>query len=184
MEDRYDRFDNEGNGGGSFVMGLLTGTVLGAGLGMLFAPKAGSELRGQISEQAGNLANQASEGYRKASESAGQWAEKGRDAAGDWAERGKDIAERGKDLGKDIAERGKDIYGKARDAVVKSADETEKYVRDAAGNIPGVTPTTSGSSGSASSRTSASSFDNVRGAGSDDSRGSTGPSTTPGTRRS
>jgi hypothetical protein len=39
MADGYDRYDNEGGGGGSFVMGLLTGTVLGAGLGMLFAPK-------------------------------------------------------------------------------------------------------------------------------------------------
>ena len=79
MADGYDRFDNEGGGGGSFVMGLLTGTVLGAGLGMLFAPKAGSELRNQVAEQAGNLANTASEGYRKASETAGTWAEKGRD---------------------------------------------------------------------------------------------------------
>jgi gas vesicle protein len=184
MADGYDRFDSEGGGGGSFVMGLLTGTVLGAGLGMLFAPKAGSELRGQISEQAGNLANQASEGYRKASESAGQWAEKGRDVAGEWAERGKDM------------------YGKAREAVAKGADEAEKYVRDAAGNIPGVTPAASGasassSSGSGSSFSPGSSFgsENIRGAGSDDSRatgssgasrtpGSTGSSTTPGTRRS
>ena len=77
MADGYDRFDNEGGGGGSFVMGLLTGTVLGAGLGMLFAPKAGSELRNQVAEQAGNLANTASEGYRKASETAGSWAEQG-----------------------------------------------------------------------------------------------------------
>jgi hypothetical protein len=53
MADGYDRFENEGGGGGSFVMGLLTGTVLGAGLGMLFAPKSGSELRNQLSEQAG-----------------------------------------------------------------------------------------------------------------------------------
>ncbi len=30
-------FENEGGGSG-FVVGLLTGTVLGAGLGMLFAP--------------------------------------------------------------------------------------------------------------------------------------------------
>ena len=51
-------------------MGLLTGTVLGAGLGMLFAPRAGSELRNQLSEQAGNFANTASEGYRRASEAA------------------------------------------------------------------------------------------------------------------
>ena len=51
MADSYDRYDNEGASGG-FMMGLLTGTVLGAGLGMLLAPKAGSELRGSIGEQA------------------------------------------------------------------------------------------------------------------------------------
>src|SRR4029077_11733979 len=88
MADGYDRFEHEG-GGGSFLMGLLTGTVLGAGLGMLFAPKAGSELRGQIGEQSNNFANQAKEGYQKATESAGQWAEKGREAANEWAEKGK-----------------------------------------------------------------------------------------------
>jgi gas vesicle protein len=79
MGDGYDRFDNEGGGGGGgFVMGLLTGTVLGAGLGMLFAPKAGSELRGQISEQAGNMKNQASEGVRRATENASEWVDRGR----------------------------------------------------------------------------------------------------------
>jgi gas vesicle protein len=78
MADGYDRYDNEGGGGGSFVMGLLTGTVLGAGLGMLFAPKSGSELRNQLSEQAGTLRDTASEGYRRASEAAGDLAEKGR----------------------------------------------------------------------------------------------------------
>jgi gas vesicle protein len=107
MSDGYDRFDNDTGSGSSFVMGLLTGTVLGAGLGMLFAPKAGSELRNQISEQAGNLANQASEGYRRASETAGEWAEKGRDMYNK-------------------------AYDKARDAVSKGADEAERYVRDAA----------------------------------------------------
>src|SRR5438552_17930894 len=88
MADGYDRFDNEGNGGGSFVMGLLTGTVLGAGLGMLFAPKAGSDLRNQLSEQAGNLANTASEGYRRAT-----------DAAGEWEDRGRDLVDKARDAG-------------------------------------------------------------------------------------
>jgi gas vesicle protein len=76
MADSYDRYDNEGSGGG-FMMGLLTGTVLGAGLGMLLAPKAGSEMRGALGEQARNLGSMASEGYRRASEQAGGWAEKG-----------------------------------------------------------------------------------------------------------
>lgn len=102
MADGYDRFDNEGGRGGSFVIGLLTGTVLGAGLGMLFAPKSGSELRNKVAEQAGDLANTASEGYRKASETAGNWADKGRDA-----------------------------YDKARDAVKSGADEAQRYVREA-----------------------------------------------------
>ena len=81
MADGYEHFDKspeyqEGGGGSSFIIGLLTGTVLGAGLGMLFAPRAGSELRSKLSEQADRMA---SEGYRRASESAGQWAERGRE---------------------------------------------------------------------------------------------------------
>src|SRR3954464_9067437 len=118
MADGYDRFENEGNGGGSFVMGLLTGTVLGAGLGMLFAPKAGSELRNQLSEKAGDVANQASEGYRRATESAGQWAGKGGE-----------------------------VYNKASEAVTKGAQDAQKYVRDAAGSSSGETGS-AGSTGS------------------------------------
>ena len=109
MADGYDRFENENSSGGSFVMGLLTGTVLGAGLGMLFAPKAGSELRNQLTEQAGNLANQAQDGIRKVTENANDW-----------------------------ADRGRDMYGKAKDAVVKGADEAQKYVRDNAGAVKDV----------------------------------------------
>jgi len=78
MADYNDRYDSEGGGAG-FMMGLLTGTVLGAGLGMLLAPKAGAELRGAIGEQARNLGSVAQEQYKKASESAGTWAEKGRE---------------------------------------------------------------------------------------------------------
>ena len=56
-DDRLERED----GGGSFLMGLLAGTVLGAGLGMLFAPKAGAELRNQLNEQAGKLRSTAND---------------------------------------------------------------------------------------------------------------------------
>jgi gas vesicle protein len=111
MSDGYDRFDTEG-GGGSFVMGLLTGTVLGAGLGMLFAPKSGSDLRNQISEQAGNLANTASEGYRRVSGVAG-----------------------------DLVGRSREVYDKARETVVRGADQAQRYVRDATSGF--TTPTVS-----------------------------------------
>ena len=78
----YDRYDTESHGAG-FMMGLLAGTVLGAGLGMLLAPKAGADLRGQIGEQARTLGNRASEQYRRASETASSWAERGREMVQD-----------------------------------------------------------------------------------------------------
>jgi YtxH-like protein len=75
MAYEYDRFERE-DGGGSFLMGLLAGTVLGAGLGMLFAPKAGSDLRNQFTEQAGRLRTTASDAYSQATEKVSQATEK------------------------------------------------------------------------------------------------------------
>ena len=125
MRDPFDkdmaaRFGTN-EGGGSFMVGLLTGTVVGVGLGLLLAPKTGSELRNQLSDQAGALANQAQEGYRKATENAGRWAEKGQQVAGE------------------LADRGKDLYGKAREAVSRGAEEAQRDVRDAAGTVTSAT---------------------------------------------
>ena len=79
MAYEYDRFERE-EGSGSFLMGLLAGTVLGAGLGMLFAPRAGSELRTQLTEQAGKLRSTANETYHQASEKVSQMVDRGREA--------------------------------------------------------------------------------------------------------
>jgi len=120
MADSFDRYDNEGSGGGGFMMGLLTGTVLGAGLGMLLAPKAGSELRGAIGEQARNFSNVASEQYKHARETAGTW-----------------------------AERGRDMMDKARDAVSRGADEARNYASGSTGSgYGGNTGSSYGSGGS------------------------------------
>ena len=83
MAYEYDRFERE-EGGGSFLMGLLAGTVLGAGLGMLFAPKAGSELRSQIgsqvADQTGRIREAAEPYYNQASEKVSQIVDRGREA--------------------------------------------------------------------------------------------------------
>jgi gas vesicle protein len=104
MADSYDRYESEGSGGG-FMMGLLTGTVLGAGLGMLLAPKAGADLRGALGEQARNLGSMANEQYRKASEAAGGWSEKGRE-----------------------------FVDKARDAVSRGVEDARGYAGNATGS--------------------------------------------------
>ena len=79
MAYEYDRLERE-DGGGSFLMGLLAGTVLGAGLGMLFAPKTGTELRSQITEQTGRLKSTANDAYSQASEKVSQIVDRGREA--------------------------------------------------------------------------------------------------------
>jgi gas vesicle protein len=79
MAYEYDRMERE-DGSGSFLMGLLAGTVLGAGLGMLFAPKPGSELRSQLGEQAGRLRSTANDTYAQATEKVSQIVDRGREA--------------------------------------------------------------------------------------------------------
>lgn len=117
MADSYDRYENESGGGGGFMMGLLTGTVLGAGLGMLLAPKAGSEIRGAIGEQARNLSNAATEQYKKASENASGW-----------------------------ADRGREFVDKAREAVNRGAEEAREYASGATGTTGSTGPRTTGGS--------------------------------------
>lgn len=72
MAYEYDRFDDESSGGGAFLMGLVAGAVLGAGIGMLLAPKAGSELRSQLGDTASRLRERAAEGYGRVSEMYGR----------------------------------------------------------------------------------------------------------------
>ena len=79
MAYEYDRFERE-DGGGSFLMGLLAGTVLGAGLGMLFAPRPGSELRNQLTEQAERLRHTAGDAYSQASGTVNKMVDRGREA--------------------------------------------------------------------------------------------------------
>ena len=94
MAYEYDRLERE-DGGGSFLMGLLAGTVLGAGLGMLFAPKAGNELRNQLSEQTGRLKSTANDAYTQASEKVSQMSDK----VGQIVDRGREAYDRARQPG-------------------------------------------------------------------------------------
>lgn len=125
MHDVYDRFEREDRGG-AFLMGLLAGTVLGAGLGMLFAPKSGSELRTQLAESGRNLGDSASQTYRKASERVGTLVDRGREAY-----------DRARGTVSEAAERGREAYASTRSAVTEAADRGYEAVRSAAGGLGG-----------------------------------------------
>lgn len=63
--------ERRGSSGGAFLAGLLMGAAIGAGLALLFAPKKGSELRGQIAESARKARESARDAYRDTVEKAG-----------------------------------------------------------------------------------------------------------------
>jgi gas vesicle protein len=50
----YDGEDSTGSGT-AFLTGLLAGAVIGSGLGLLFAPRKGSELREQMADSAASV---------------------------------------------------------------------------------------------------------------------------------
>jgi len=98
MAYEYDRLERE-DSGSSFLMGLLAGTVLGAGLGMLFAPKAGSELRNQLGEQAGRLRTTAADGYQQATEKVSQGYQQATEKVSQIVDRGKEAYDRARTTG-------------------------------------------------------------------------------------
>ena len=67
--------DRDGN---SFLW-FLAGLGIGAAVGILYAPKAGDELRQQLREVAEEGRENVKQRARQAREQAGSWADKGRD---------------------------------------------------------------------------------------------------------
>ena len=63
-----------------FLYGVLLGSVVGASLALLFAPKAGSELRTDLADATSRIRRRAGEAYNEASSAMGDMVEKGRSA--------------------------------------------------------------------------------------------------------
>lgn len=53
---------------GRIAWAALTGAMVGAGVALLYAPRAGAELRGGLRESAGSLRDAATERYRRLGE--------------------------------------------------------------------------------------------------------------------
>ena len=76
----YEPHYEEETGGGGFLIGLLCGTALGAAIGLMFAPKVGSEFRQRLYESTGDIRRKAYETYDQASEQVNNMVSKGRQA--------------------------------------------------------------------------------------------------------
>jgi len=88
--------------GYGFVIGLLTGTFVGAGLAMWLAPRSASELRQRLTDSATRLGKRASDHYQQASTRVGDAVD--------------ELTRQGRGARDDVA-----------DAVARGAHEVERY---------------------------------------------------------
>ena len=88
--------------GHSFLIGVLAGAAVGVGLGLLFAPCAGSELRRQVGGLSTSLRSGASRRYRQA-------------------------RERVDEAVADLTESGQDVSGHVWNTVARGAQKVEAY---------------------------------------------------------
>ena len=110
MADGYDRFDNERRRWRQLRDGAADRHRAGRGSRYAVRPEGRFRPAQSVSEQAGNLANQASEGYRRATEAPASTRRAEAADERNW---------------RDMA-----AYDKARDAVSSGADEAQRYVRE------------------------------------------------------
>jgi len=76
----YEPHYEEESGGGGFVFGLLCGAALGAALGLMLAPKAGSELRRTLYDSTGDIRKKANDAYGQAAQTVNDYVAKGKEA--------------------------------------------------------------------------------------------------------
>ncbi len=76
----YEPHYEEESGGGGFLIGLLCGTAIGAAVGLMFAPRAGSELRKTLYDSTGDIRQKAYDAYGQATEQVNTYVAKGRQA--------------------------------------------------------------------------------------------------------
>jgi gas vesicle protein len=63
IDDPFDPWSNRGSGGGSGTTGVLLGTVLGIGIGLLAAPQPGTKTRKQLLNRLASLSEGASDTF-------------------------------------------------------------------------------------------------------------------------
>ncbi len=119
--------EQETTGIGWFIAGL----GLGALLGILFAPKAGRELREGLITSAKDSKDYVTTRSRQARDQINSVVDRGREQANEFAERGREAAEKGRERWSGIVDR---VSGNKNDAERSVNDEEEPFHGGAAEN--------------------------------------------------
>jgi gas vesicle protein len=108
------------NSGKDFVVGAVIGAAVGAGLALLFAPKSGKELRGDINQGTVQVRDRASEWKDVAQAKGLEWKDIAQAKGQEW----KEIAsEKGSELKGKTKEITSNVQSKIQDIRDKSAKE-------------------------------------------------------------
>jgi gas vesicle protein len=125
----YDELDDR-HGGASFLLGFIAGSVLGAGLALLLAPRSGEEIRREMAERAERLSKRAASEYEAASARVTHLAERGKDAYRTAADKARKYAERGRDDAHDLAEQAHEAVEDVRERVDAGVKTAKADLRD------------------------------------------------------
>jgi len=97
---------------GRLLLGLITGSAVGAGLAIYFSPRLALELRQRVTDATTGFRNAASDGFQSA------------------ATRAADVVERVADVADDITRRGQAARDDVADAVARGAHEVGRSARE------------------------------------------------------
>lgn len=127
--------DNQGGGSGDKLVYFLIGAGIGAVTAMLFAPKAGSELRSEIADVTRKGLDYARDTGRDFGERASDYYQTGVERAADISSRSKEavneITQRSKEAVTDLTQRGKDLIGSQKAQFAAAIEAGKQGYREA-----------------------------------------------------
>lgn len=121
---RYEQHDNGENAGWS---AFIAGAFIGAGVALLFAPQAGSELRGLLRNYAADakdeLVERGQEAWDTAVERGKEYYDKGQDTLNEAGRAAKDFVKQGQDKMTEVGKDAKEFAKQGKDRAVEAGKE-------------------------------------------------------------
>jgi len=114
--------DNDNGNGGSGFGWFLVGLGIGAAVGVLFAPQAGTDTRETLAESARERTEYLKQKSREAAAQVNTYVDAGKDHFGDYVERGKQAVATGRSQVEDYVDRGRKVVAKHAGKVSAAVD--------------------------------------------------------------